>query len=146
MSLENSWRFVGGEYPLIDLGASASAGDFDGDGFDDLLVTTQSQIFPIEPGMQAFIFRGSPTGFPPVSGPAQLPPAAFTFTNWTTARSVGDVDGDGFDDILALEDGGCQCFAPNYVLFRGSPSGPVRAQELPPPSTTCTRSCIGSAT
>ena len=134
LSLENSWSIVGGGFPLIDFGATASVGDFDGDGFDDLILTTQSQFFPIEPDMVAFVYRGSPTGFPPVSGPGDLPPAAFTFTNWTTAASVGDVDGDGFDDILALEldDGGCLCNAPNYVLFRGSPSGPVRAQELPP--------------
>ena len=134
LSLANSWSIVGGGYPLIYLGATASAGDFDGDGFDDLLLTTQMQLFPSEPDMVAFVYRGSPTGFPPVSGPGDLPPAAFTFTNWTTAGSVGDVDGDGFDDILALEldDGGCLCNPPNYVLFRGSPSGPVRAQELPP--------------
>ena len=102
--------------------AMASGGDVDGDGFDDILVGAFGLD---EKKGGAFLYRGTPQG-------AELTPvwsflgiqigAAFGFS----VAFAGDVNGDGFDDILVgahLED------APSFdegraYLFLGSAAGP----------------------
>ena len=106
--------------PDVALGASATVGlplapsaDFNGDGRDDLNFDS------------SFILAPSPLG------PAAYLPRESTFggSSWSSARSTGDVDGDGRDDLVSGVDAGAHYlqFAspsgfPPGAAFRGSPS------------------------
>jgi hypothetical protein len=82
----------------------ASAGDVDGDGFADLLVS--------EVGMRSALFRGSDVG------PLPSPDWTVASPNFGLARAAGDVDGDGFGDVVVRPTG-----AGPLALYRGGASG-----------------------
>jgi len=111
---------VEGNQTFSGFGSVASAGDVNGDGFDDVIVGAQSMNHPERDEGRAFLYLGSP------SGPSTVP-------SWTAesdqldaafgrpARSAGDVNGDGFDDVIigALEfPGGGRAY-----LYLGSAAG-----------------------
>ncbi|MEV6038279.1 FG-GAP-like repeat-containing protein [Nonomuraea sp. NPDC052116] len=92
-----------------------AAGDVTGDGIDDLVVAF-SDDDPADEGKGA-VYRGSSSGLKDVAG--------HTFDAWgVQALSVGDVNGDGFGDVIAgnsyadAADPGGQIY-----VHRGSPKG-----------------------
>jgi hypothetical protein len=105
--------------------AVASAGDVNGDGFSDVLVGA-----PYLSGDQfgtgaAFLFLGSASG--PSATPAWTAAGSRSAGFFgSTLAAAGDVNGDGFDDILV----GARSFAGSEgnegvaYLFLGSASGP----------------------
>jgi len=81
-------RVTGARFP-DHLGASiAPAGDVNGDGFSDLIVSTR--------GKALVYFGGSPTD--------SVPDLELTGVSVTSVSPAGDVNGDGFDDLLVSGD------------------------------------------
>ena len=73
-------------------GAVAAAGDVNGDGFADVIVTS---------GDTAVVFLGSPTGLEGNHpGDAHAVVTLDAATSMTSVAGAGDVNGDGFDDII----------------------------------------------
>jgi Ca2+-binding RTX toxin-like protein len=99
----------------IDLGGEGSAyataksvGDFNGDGFDDIAVT-----YALDPGMASttYVFFGKAQSFGSKLDLTSLNPNQGFIANWNARKGVsvlsnaGDVNSDGFDDILLNADG-----------------------------------------
>jgi len=107
--------------------AVSSAGDVNGDGYDDLLVATElgGNTFPSSPTAgQTYVLFGNGSGFAPTMDLASLSATegvrldgGFTISSVSAA---GDVDGDGFDDIMigAPNTGfGTDVTGVSYVIF-----------------------------
>lgn len=78
----------------------AGAGDVNGDGYDDLLVSAYNDIVTIDTG-KVFVYYGSSGGLPPT------PSLVLQGVNETgltgfgrSLGSAGDVNGDGFADVI----------------------------------------------
>jgi FG-GAP repeat len=93
-----------------------SAGDLDGDGFSDL-ATSLVRTYPDITSM--FVYRGGDN----VGGPREVVIASPTVMEGREARSVGDVNGDGYGDLAMViypQSGNV-----NLEIFFGRPDGLV---------------------
>ena len=118
-SLVPSWE-VSPDPPGTEFGSGVSgAGDVNGDGYDDVVVTAPSYDNGQTDEGRATVYHGSP------SGPSTIPDWTFEtnifFGQLTQATTAGDVNGDGYGDLLvgAREDGGVG----HAWLFYGGPGG-----------------------
>jgi len=87
---------------------AASAGDVNGDGYDDFMVADMFWTGSEERQGRVLVYHGSPAGLPAepnwsaTFGPKERRSAGISYLNrfgWSVA-SAGDVDGDGFDDVV----------------------------------------------
>ncbi len=99
-------------------GTSIAVGDFDGDGFEDVLVGAQSaDVGGLTNAGEAFVFLGPALAtVVPLADPT--PQASSTFG---TSISAGDVNGDGADDVVvgvpsASPAGEAVVFVPQFDL------------------------------
>jgi len=124
---------------LANLGYSvSSAGDVNNDGFDDVIIGAiqWNDGGPTREGA-AFVFHGgaggiASTGAPSVDADGYIQGEQSTVYLGTSVSGAGDVNGDGFDDIIVG--------APNYMdsdsfegaafVFRGSAGGIVGTSPL----------------
>ncbi|MCB9210729.1 MAG: FG-GAP repeat protein [Ignavibacteriales bacterium] len=92
-----------GAYENVGLGISVStAGDVNGDGYSDILVTAQDTIgsYGNFTG-KVFAYYGSPTGLSTTSDWTINDDESFIFTNFGLSISTaGDLNGDGYSDII----------------------------------------------
>ncbi len=98
----------------------AGAGDVNGDGFGDVIVGTGPN------GNEAFIFFGSPTGIADNASPDVTLVGNTPFSGGgfgTSVSSAGDVNGDGFSDVLVGAPGGYFGTTGYAALFLGTSSG-----------------------
>ena len=110
-------------------GASvSSAGDVNGDGYDDVIVGDNRDYLDIG---KAFVYHGSPSGLIATSS-ITLTGEAAADSFGRAVSSAGDVNGDGYGDVIVG--------APSYnygqgkvYVYLGSPSGLIAT-----PSTTLT--------
>ena len=105
----------GGAGPLYFAGTVSVAGDVNGDGYADILASSISTNSVTGP---TFVFFGH------ASGPSSVPDAELhgegTAYHMYPGNPIGDVDGDGYADVLCGTEAGYGVF-----LFLGGPSGPL---------------------
>jgi hypothetical protein len=93
----------------------ATAGDVNGDGFDDVIVGANGVYF----GDHAFVYLGSPSGL--ASTPAWSAGRDMGLSGFGgSVATAGDVNGDGFDDVIVGAPGSSGGSA---FVYHGSASG-----------------------
>jgi hypothetical protein len=109
----------------------SSAGDLNGDGFDDFVVTDKFGHFNTSDTASAYVVLGKAGGFPPVTGNNDgtfddgtfgfILPTVVAGPNQFLSTSHGDINGDGFDDLIVgdtlLNDGATYHTGKTYVVF-----------------------------
>jgi len=120
------WENLTGQADAAGGAAVASAGDVDGDGFEDVLVGTPGWDGGQTDEGRAQLFAGSPDGPATVatwSWEPDLAGAALGDEHGVTG--VGDVDGDGYDDVVLSAPGwgGGEAAEGAAWLFLGGATG-----------------------
>jgi len=105
MSIEDvaSFRLIG-ESPAYQLGRDVAVGDFDGDGFKDIVVSSDftGSFGELARGAIFFIFgNGSWRGFLGINSTTNRINGTYDEENLGLHLAVGDFDGDGVDDLAA---------------------------------------------
>ncbi|MDM7916400.1 MAG: integrin alpha, partial [Candidatus Eisenbacteria bacterium] len=121
-----AWQ-VEGEQAAAQFGFQcATAGDVNGDGYSDVVVSSPYFDAGEEREGRIFLFLGSPDGLATIpSWTAESNQIAAELGQ--TLGTAGDVNGDGYDDIVAgtwLYDDGNNDTVGAVFLYLGSPSGP----------------------
>ncbi|MEM9214194.1 MAG: VCBS repeat-containing protein [Cyanobacteria bacterium P01_F01_bin.150] len=108
----------------------SSAGDFNNDGYDDILIGAPEGDASGNASGEAYLVYGKASGFDPLLNPATLDgtngfvinPIEETDRIGGTVSGVGDINGDGYDDILVagLQAGNSGEQGEAYVVFGGT--------------------------
>ncbi|MCK6531020.1 FG-GAP-like repeat-containing protein [Myxococcota bacterium] len=131
LSLDDADARVVGEDAAYPVGSVlAPAGDLNADGRDDLLVGSGFNVVDWEEVGRAYLFHGPLEGDVPVSHATATIPCEGVggFDSRAPARGAGDVDGDGFDDVVVSRhpDGLALDVA---LLFKGPLSGSLGSSD-----------------
>ncbi|HTO05795.1 MAG TPA: FG-GAP-like repeat-containing protein [Myxococcota bacterium] len=101
----------------VGIGKTACAGDVNGDGYEDLILSTS------ESGVgNAYVFQGGPSGIPSGSLSGAVTHLTGASPDFGATSSAGDVNGDGYDDVIVGADD-VSSFAGAAYIFEGSASG-----------------------
>ncbi|MCB9688702.1 MAG: FG-GAP repeat protein [Alphaproteobacteria bacterium] len=112
---------VGGAYYGY---GTAGVGDVNGDGFEDVVVGAPYADVPVSNAGAVYLYLGSAAGLSTVAAWSKTGTATNEYLGWSVA-GAGDVDADGYDDVLVgapgtsngqLDEGAAH-------LFRGRASG-----------------------
>jgi hypothetical protein len=104
-----------------DFGRALATGDFDNDGYDDLAIGAPGNN---SAAGSVFVFKGVSNGFVPWAGFAHS--AAAAGDHFGAALAAGDIDGDGFDELLVGvpdRDAGTAIDAGEVRVYKGSRGG-----------------------
>jgi hypothetical protein len=100
----------------------AGAGDVNGDGYDDFLVGAPSWDSATQDVGAAFLYFGAADGAPVLGW--SFEGAALFEAFGTDVSTAGDVNADGYDDVIIGAWGEDRCY-----VFHGGPSGPSGAPD-----------------
>lgn len=102
-------------------GTAVAAADLNGDGYDDLIVSAYGNDDGANTAGKIGVFAG------PVTASADLDSASASWTSGTTTDGIGldlaeagDLDGDGYDDLLVGAYGGSSRYGTSYVVYGGT--------------------------
>lgn len=110
------WTIHGGNGQAFGVKVSG-AGDLNGDGFDDVVIAGNKSYSILK------VVYGSSSGLAASAG-WSLGSTNYPNANSRIATKIGDVNGDGFDDLLAAGSGD------KGYIFYGSSSGPGLSYDL----------------
>ncbi|MDP2308812.1 MAG: FG-GAP-like repeat-containing protein [Pseudomonadota bacterium] len=114
---------LNGEAVANQFGCSvSSAGDVNGDGYDDVIVGAYG--YGSGAG-RAYVYAGSATGLSTTAATTLTGASAYTYFG-NTVSGAGDVNGDGYDDVIVGAYGPSPYVGSAFV-YDGSPSGVVAA-------------------
>lgn len=124
-----AWTSYGNGVAGERFGAALATGDVNGDGYDDLVVGADN--FDGAPSTtcagtgSAYMFLGGPSGLSP-SASWTSSGDAVARAEYGDAVSIGDVNGDGYDDVVVGAPMGYATPTTGRVfVYSGSPSGPA---------------------
>ncbi len=118
-----SWA-TQGSTPCSNYGISVSgAGDVNGDGFDDVIVGSTEIAGTLG---SAYLYYGSVSGLRPIAAWRPTPNDGTDISTMTIVGPAGDVNGDGFDDIIIglPEYANGQTNEGRVLMFHGGAAGP----------------------
>jgi hypothetical protein len=125
---------VGGSESLDQFGTSVASGDFDADGFADLAVGAIGEDRPSD-GTKPFgavtVLPGSEAGVSGAGSRRFRPADAGSDQVWGGGEATGDLDGDGYDDLVVSA--GSQSFdeqVDGVSVLYGSPTGLTAARAV----------------
>ncbi|WP_297324982.1 hypothetical protein [Nitrosomonas sp.] len=96
----------------------SNAGDFNGDGFDEIIIGSPVSGRDISPG-SFIVAYGKASGFSPYDGKEGFAVSAEKFnTLGGTVSGAGDINGDGFDDVIVSSKNFYDSSS-SYVIFGG---------------------------
>ena len=106
------WKISGSSY----FGSDIDVGDINGDGYDDLVVARASY------SGYTYLYYGGPQ-WDNLGSVSYSYYDAYIYNYYYAAKTVGvgDIDGDGYDDILTTSSGSSSSYSGVYIWY-GSPS------------------------
>jgi len=125
LSVAPAWRIEGVSQSDMIGSSLATAGDVNGDGYSDVIVGARGYFDAGNTG-RVFVYCGSPTGL--LSSPVwstDRPGVVIGRHFGSSVASAGDVNGDGFSDIIVGEIFGSDALVEQggAFVFHGSPAG-----------------------
>lgn len=119
-----NWSFESNIVGVHSGASIAGAGDVNGDGYGDAVIGASANNGSVI--ARVYLFYGSATGMAATPGWSYLNSAFPGSYFGTSVASAGDINGDGYSDIIVGADRGT--FEPNYYgqvyIFNGSALGP----------------------
>jgi len=129
LSPTHSWSAEGDQNAANFGEWAGTVGDVNNDGYDDVMVVADTYANPEYNEGAAFLYYGSASGLSPTHDWSVESNQSGAYINWF--GRAGDVNGDGYDDIVIgapLYDNGETNEGVVFVYY-GSPSGPAPAPD-----------------